>query len=379
MNLPSDLSRLILQNLGMPDLDITTQKVHTKKLQIIRKQMKTLASDFAACVPSEDRYADGYFAYNFPTNVAKTMVVVQEMMQVYPGLLSNKKSWHILDIGCGEGAGLYGIYYGIREYTRVDAFNVIGIDRSLKMLSRAKYLSNWLRNTDPNVKISFLKRAIGFNYRFALRPKYDLVLCVNSLTEIVQGVRIPMRFLNSILNSLTDGGLLIIIEPALKRSSRRLMSMRDELSSNERTQVLLPCLHDNPCALLKLDSRNEWCHQSVTWSPPRFLEVLNQGLSREIDILKFAYLVIAKRRMHLRKPKGYRVVSQLLKEKGKQRCFLCTPEGRVELVRLNRSKSVTNAAFDSIYKGAVVSLKNVMLKKKDMWQVAQQTAVDIAK
>jgi hypothetical protein len=83
--------------------------------------------------------------------------------------------------------------------------------------------------------------------------------------------------------------------------------------------------------------------------------------------------------MHLRKPKGYRVVSQLLKEKGKQRCFLCTPEGRVELVRLNRSKSVTNAAFDSIYKGAVVSLKNVMLKKKDMWQVAQQTAVDIAK
>ena len=379
MKLPSDITALILQKLGMPDLVSAKQVAYARKLHVIRKQMKDLASDFASCVPSEDRYSDAYFIHNFPTNLAKTMVVVQEIVRRYPELLKEKKFLRVLDIGCGEGAGSYGVFYALKELTRIKHFKIKGVDGSQKMLSRAENLYGYLRHIDPNFRMRLLKRKIGHGYGFARRPTYDIVLCVNSLAEILSGDRIPMRFINSIMHCLNDDGLFIIIEPALKKFSRRLMRLRDELLLHKRAQVLAPCLHAGRCALLRVEARNEWCHQSVTWSPPLFLELINQGLNREIDVLKFAYLVIARRRTHLRRSGGYRVVSQLLKEKGKQRCFLCTPDGRVELARLDRSYSVTNAAFDEIHKGAVVSLKGVLSRKKNHWRVTEQTKVDIVK
>jgi hypothetical protein len=128
-----------------------------------------------------------------------------------------------------------------------------------------------------------------------------------------------------------------------------------------------------------VDTRKEWCHQSVPWTPPDFIRIINQGINREIEVLKFSYLVIAKHARQLKSPRGYSVISHLLKEKGKRHCYICTPNGRVELVRLNRSRSEKNADFDRLGKGAIVKLIDVVYKKDNLWQIEKGSGVEVVK
>jgi ribosomal protein RSM22 (predicted rRNA methylase) len=379
MKLPEEISEKILQILEMPGLDQTAKTDYAARLQVLRKQMRKLADDFTAYTPSEERYKDAYFAYNFPMNLAKTIAVTKEIESHYPGILAGRTRVNVIDIGCGDGAGICGLYYGLKDTPSVQEFKFTGVDRSPKMLERARILGRWLGSHDKRVKTRFRRQKVVGPDALCILKQYDVIICINALAEIIEGENIPIRFVHSLLARLTDDGLLVIIEPALKKFVRRLMRLRDEIVSQRKAAVLLPCLHENPCALLMVDSRDEWCHQSVRWSPPELLRIINQGLNREIDVLKFAYLVIARGQIGDDKPDGYRVISELLREKGKSRCYICAPQGRVELVRLSRSRTAHNACFDSVGKGDILKLENVNAKKRNYWQILEQTKVEFVK
>lgn len=62
--------------------------------------------------------------------------------------------------------------------------------------------------------------------------------------------------------------------------------------------------------------KNEWCHQSIKWTPPIYMNVLNQPLYRKIEYLKFSYLVISGQSYDTIKDNKYLVISRLFKEKG---------------------------------------------------------------
>lgn len=379
MKLPDEMSGKILDLVDMPGLDESSAGRYRQRLQAIRKEMRKLSADFAICKSSEARYADAYFLYNFPMNLVKTAVVTSEIQSRYSRLLAGRQQFDVLDVGCGSGAGIFGLYYRLSQMSGIRQFKFTGIDSSHRMLAHARILSRWLAVRDRRVRVRFLERRIEDLYSLSSKKNYDFILCVNSLAEIAEDDNMSLRFFSSVLRRLNDGGLFVAIEPALKKFSRRLMALHDRLISDERIQILLPCLHDNPCALLQLDHRTEWCHQTVSWSPPGFLRIINQGVNREIDVLKFSYLVIVKSAERLRRPRGYLVISHLLKEKGKQRCFVCTDAGRAEVVRLDRAASEKNACFDDIHKGVIVRLADITRKKKDYWQVTENSTVEIVR
>lgn len=361
----------------MPDLNPATKSRHARSLRRVRKEMTLLADDFASSVPTEGRYSDAYFAYNFPMNMAKTMLVIKTLRSRYKGLFSGKSQYKVLDIGCGEGAGMFGLFYVLKKEADVRVLRLVGIDSSRKMLERARFLAGKFRSADSRLRVRFQKQKIDATWKLQSRKKYDMIIFANSLVEIIGDDSIPSSFMGMVFGRLADQGLVVIIEPALKRYARRLMNLRDGLRCRRDIQVLLPCFHDGPCAILELEKRHEWCHQSVAWSPPEFMKIINEGLNREIDILKFSYLVLFKDKSRRERPQGYRVVSQLLKEKGKSRCFICTPQGRVELIRLSKSKTARNACFDLLSKGVVLELRNVNAKKNNYWQVMEETDVKI--
>lgn len=251
-----------------------------------------------------------------------------------------------------------------------------GIDNSPTMLEHARQMAGHLRRHGEAMSAAFFNRNLGNISSSLPRKKFDIIICNNSIAEIMRGESIPVRSIGALLGHLSEHGLLVIIEPALKKFSRRLMQLRDDLAGHKTAQVILPCAHGGRCSLLQIDSRDEWCHESVAWKPPGFLSILNEGLNREIGILKFAYLVIAKTKAPVVWPNGYRVISRLLREKGRMRCFLCTEHGRVELVRLNRSKSKENTLFGKTEKGDVLKLMNVVVRKSDYWEVNPHTTIE---
>jgi hypothetical protein len=55
-------------------------------------------------------------------------------------------------------------------------------------------------------------------------------------------------------------------------------------------------------------------------------------------------------------PTLFRVVSDVLVEKGRLKIFGCGPAGRHPLVRLDRATSATNAAFGELARGDVATI-----------------------
>ncbi|UCD18773.1 MAG: methyltransferase domain-containing protein [candidate division WOR-3 bacterium] len=377
MKLPQQIEGEILSRAGLEGLNFRTRSRYTRKLKRVREQMRRLAADFFVNDPSEAKYSDAYFLYNFPANVVKTVLVGGEIRKHWSQFLLNRSNYSVLDVGCGEGAGMIGLYHALKDSVRDAEFRFTGIDSSKIMLDRARQMLQFQRKEDRRLKARLFQRNAREVWSATSRKKYDIILLVNSLAEIVEDDTLPSDFMGRLYGSLVEGGLLVIIEPALKKLARRLMYLRDDLTRHKGMQVILPCLHDGSCALLNVEGRDEWCHQSVEWSPPEFLHIINEGLNREIDVLKFSYLVTVKTKNPQSKNTGYRVVSKLLKEKGKRRCFICTPVGRVELVRLGKSKTAHNACFDLVSKGNVLTLHNVNVKKTNYWQVTEKTKVDL--
>lgn len=374
MRLPHEIEQKILEILGMPKLSTRNISAHTKRLNEIRKQMHNLSHDFARLKSTEEKYADAYFAYNFPMNVMKVIIVAEELQDIYSELFSSTTQLNILDVGCGDGAGMLGLYSCLNDSNNI---SFTGIDASSLMLKRARGLMGWLKDRDSSVDVKFVKRQISPNLFKESKQRFDIILFANSLAEIFQNDKISPKFMEQVLKCMTRDGIVIIIEPALKKFSRRLMNLRTEIIETRKSSILLPCLHTNPCALLNVRKQREWCHQSISWEPPDFMKIINRGLNREIEHLKFSYLVIAKKDYKKSICNGFRVISRVLKEKGKKRCFLCTPNGRVELVRLDKSKNTVNTPFDEIIKGDIIALKRVIQKRPQYWQIQEDTVVKI--
>ena len=375
MTLPSTVCDRLLAWAGIEELTYATKPRHRKKLRMLRNQMRQLSSDFARGIASESKYSNPYSLYNFPLNFAKTMRVIGEVSSRHPDFFLNRQRCSILDIGCGEGAGMYGAYYALRNIGSTFKIRLTGIDRSRIMIEHARQMFVHLRRSGEAMTVAFSNRDLTDMRSSMPRKKYDIIICSNSLAEIVEDESIPARNIGVLLGHLSEGGLLVIIEPALRSFSRRLMRLRDGLIGHKAAQVIMPCAHRGRCSLLQVDSRDEWCHESVPWKPPAFLRILNEGMDREIDILKYSYLVIARTREGVVWPGGYRIISNLLREKGKTRCYLCTENGRVELVRLNRFKSKENMLFDKMKKGDMIDLRNFTVRKSEYWEITTETRI----
>jgi hypothetical protein len=78
------------------------------------------------------------------------------------------------------------------------------------------------------------------------------------------------------------------------------------------------------------------------------------GLSR--DSLKHTAVVLSREPRPAPRPGVFRVVSEPLPEKGKQRYFGCGEVGRVALVRLDKAASATNAPFATLERGDLVRI-----------------------
>src|SRR5207244_13449833 len=98
---------------------------------------------------------------------------------------------------------------------------------------------------------------------------FDLVILANSLNELFRSATEPITrrvtFLESLLDALSSDGTCMIIEPALRETTRDLHHVRDRLTAARRAAVYSPCLHERSCpAVAHPDGR--W-PEARPWSP----------------------------------------------------------------------------------------------------------------
>jgi SAM-dependent methyltransferase len=174
---------------------------------------------------------------------------------------------------------------------------------------------------------------------------FDLVLAANVLCELDD----PLALLRKL------SGTVVVVEPALRETGRALLRVRDTLLA-EGWSALAPCLTQKPCPALA--SPKDWCTAEARWTPPSYFRKLAAATGLRADeMISFAPLIVS-RAPPLRPPVDtWRVVGDPPPEKGKKRVWICSDEGRVPLVRLDRHAAPANAAFDELRRGDLVRLR----------------------
>lgn len=222
----------------------------------------------------------------------------------------------VLDLGAGTGAA------GRVIRDLFDQVELVSVDRV----------------AGPGILVADVTRGVrpsGVNGRF------DLIVAAHLLNEL--GTRLDVEGRAALVAGwcrelLSPEGLCIVIEPALRETSRALLGVRDRVLALGLS-VLAPCLLHAACPALQRD--RDWCHDSA--------EVLVTGRSR----VDFSYLVLGHAQPRL-DPTRYRVVSDPLKDKGRLRLYLCGPRGRHQVMRLDRDRTAANQALDQARRGDVL-------------------------
>jgi hypothetical protein len=156
---------------------------------------------------------------------------------------------------------------------------------------------------------------------------------------------------------LAPGGTVILLEPALRETSRELLAVRDQLLALSDLEIVAPCFWSGACPALA--NPRDWCHDAVAAG------------DRRID---FSYLVLRDRWKPLPGQLSYRVVSDPLPEKGRLKLYACGPTGRHAFVRLDRHEGPANAAFGKLVRGDVARIAGET-EANDGMRVEATTAV----
>ncbi len=187
--------------------------------------------------------------------------------------------------------------------------------------------------------------------------KFDLITMGHVVNELYNGAIEPRaELLERVLERVNPHGSLVVIEPALKDTSRALLKVRNVLV-DKGYAVRAPCLFRGPCPALQKDS--DWCHAERSWRMPRLIEDIAHAASLHKESLKMSYLVLAPRGEAWPEPPTgavFRIVSEPLEGKGRTRFMGCGPEGRIGLAMQEKHENEKNRLFFKVTRGDVIRI-----------------------
>jgi ribosomal protein RSM22 (predicted rRNA methylase) len=264
---------------------------------------------------SVHRLRRAYVRYYLPTNVPKVAHVLSELKTYAP--------WgsrpRVLDFGCGPGTASIALLElgAAADLTLVDV-----VDEALD-------------------DAAFFTRSLGARPRLLHEPpaeKFDLILAANVFSETAPDLG----------TLLAERGHLVVIEPALKASTQRLMEWRDRQVEQGYT-IAAPCLGPPRCPMRAHPEL--WCHQEIPWPRPAFIAEVDRRVGLAKETLKYSYIVATRGGRTLADlPGDVRLVSNLHREKGKAWAWVCGRQGplcRAEVLTRHRSEA-TSAFFRAV-------------------------------
>ncbi|MDZ4696602.1 MAG: small ribosomal subunit Rsm22 family protein [Deltaproteobacteria bacterium] len=246
----------------------------------------------------------------------RTEVQLDRVLAAIPADFSPQRA---LDLGAGTGAAgrVLRNRYG-------KAIELVAVDRV----------------AGPGIIVADVIKACPPN---GVTGQFDLIVAAHLLCELkaldaVARARLVLAWCASLL---LPGGRMVILEPALKETSRELLMVRDRLVS-ELWFVEAPCFLQGPCPALQRE--RDWCHDSAPWPG---------GRAPRAD---FSYLVLRQPGPAPTDGAKMRVTSDLIKEKGRMKIFACGASGRNAFVLQKRDRNDSNRAFEDLARGDVIQI-----------------------
>lgn len=357
-------------------MDITSL---SRDVQRLSRLLTRGREDLPAAYLKDPALRNAYLHYFFPANRAKVHLPLAEL-GLHPKGIFERKQLRILDIGSGPGTSVLGIldHFSLRGQAAGLSFTAIDpVQENLTLLESLYYAHPASRAADG---LRVLKARIE-DLPAGLSGAYDLIVLSNVVNELFAGreERIERRsdIIDAILGkTLAADGSCIIIEPALRETSRDLLMLRDVLRGRGLT-VYSPCLGKGACPAI--GNPKDWCHEDIPWDPPEVVREVDKLIGLRKDSLKFSYLVLRKDGRSLTDVFGedtFRVVSEPLVSKGKLEFYLCGAGGRKLAMRQDKDRTGGNDAFGVLMRGMIVRCSGLEDEGK-RFKVLKETVVAV--
>lgn len=300
----------------------------------------TIARERAPEPYSDDPAARAaYGLFFFPQTFARAQCVLAECGWPPPAA----PSLNILDLGAGTGAASFAALamLGARPA------RLAAIDRSASALDTLGRLFAECRALWPGAALETccgeLSDVSGPSDE-SDKSDFQLILCSFALNELAEQDPAfdPGQWLRRQIRRLAPGGMIALIEPALKSCAERIEVLRDRVAAEGWGRIVAPCPHHAPCPM-RAEGRF-WCHEVRRWAPPPLAERINRRMFRDLPHLKFSFLAI--RRDPTMENSGWaRLVAPVTEQRGKFITRACCPDGRLrELELLTRALDADSRA-----------------------------------
>lgn len=305
--------------------------LHPIKMRVLAEGVSELSQMFTGRRPMRPGYMArpllraAYIHYYLPAYYLRVRRTLDELT-AYAGPIIGPA----LDFGCGPGTAALAIGAGT-----IDLFDVVD-----EALSDADFL---VRTVAPAARPRIVREPEG---------PYRLIVAAHVLTEM----RDPSPLRRLLEDALDPQGHLVVIEPALRSTTRRLMTWRDELAA-AGFRIAAPCLGVARCPMIPQEDM--WCHQDVPWDRPCIVDELDRRTGLRKESLKYAYLVVTRAGATLsdRTSASWRAISDRHAAKGRVWAFLCGREGplrRVEMLTRHRGPKLHD--FERVRRGDLLAI-----------------------
>jgi len=210
----------------------------------------------------------------------------------------------------------------------IGGIQLTGVDKSPSALAAMESFGREVLGADATVRTR-----IGDAARPDTWPegRFDLIVAGFVLNEMPQlDAPALLRWFGELKARLTPGGLILILEPALRITAERLQRMSDVIATGEMTRIApeLDALPDP-----QLGAGEHWSHETRAWEAPASTEFVNRHLHRDLREVRFSFAAFSDASL-APLPTGLgRLISDVQIIKGLLR-FITIREGRIESVEV---------------------------------------------
>jgi ribosomal protein RSM22 (predicted rRNA methylase) len=289
----------------------------------------------------DERLLGAYLLFYWPISYLQARGVLSELP---------RRPRAVLDLGSGPAPVAFAALDG-------GASEAVAADRSQKALATARALAKeagepvGTREWNPTRRAPLAELASG--------RAPDVITLGHVVNELFAGEGADERraaLVEEALGAVAPGGSVVVIEPALRDTSRALLRVRDLLVARGHA-VRAPCLYRGPCPALLRET--DWCHAERPIQPPPLVAQIGKAAGLRKEAVKMSYLVLAPKGEAWPEPPAgrlFRIVSEPLPSKGRLRYMGCGPEGRLGLSLQEKHVGDANRAFERLLRGDVVEV-----------------------